>query len=185
MPPTQNEIAQHFRTLRHPNHPHLHPPHQSRPPHHHGYAQDLPSLAALTKQVIALGAVGCNHEDVDNATGTLRPLDEAVARVRIVMQAARQVGCPDFVLNARTDVLFQGRDGRVEDAVERGKVRVLARELQGRVSVKMNLGGERQGMFLTAREIRELGVARVIVGPELWRIAMKAIREQAELVLSL
>ncbi|KAF7712296.1 Phosphoenolpyruvate phosphomutase [Penicillium ucsense] len=175
-----------------------------------GYAQDLPSLAALIKQVIALGAVGCNLEDVDNATGTLRPLDEAVARVRTVMQAARQVECPDFVLNARTDVLFQGGDGRVEDAVERGKafleagawtvfvwggprgrgvsreeVRVLVRELQGRVSVKMNLGGAGQGTFLTVREIRELGVARVSVGPELWRIAMKAIREQAELVLSL
>jgi 2-methylisocitrate lyase-like PEP mutase family enzyme len=32
------------------------------------------------------------------------------------------------------------------------------------------------------KEIRELGVARISVGPELWRAAMKAFTERAEQV---
>jgi 2-methylisocitrate lyase-like PEP mutase family enzyme len=48
------------------------------------------------------------------------------------------------------------------------------------VNVKMNL---REG-FLGVKEIRELGVARVSLGPELWKCAMKAVKEQAELLLA-
>lgn len=168
-----------------------------------GYG-DLPALAATIQEVIALGAVGCNLEDVDNATGRLRPVGEAVERVRTVVEAAREAGVPDFVVNARTDVLYQ--DGAsVRDAVERGRaflragactvfvwggpggrgvsaeeVRELVRELGGMVNVKMNL---RDG-FLGVKEIRELGVARVSVGPELWKTAMAAFKERAELLLA-
>ncbi|GAM43724.1 hypothetical protein TCE0_060r18766 [Talaromyces pinophilus] len=145
-----------------------------------GYGKDLPSLAATIKEVIAIGAVGCNMEDMDNATGTLRPLDEAVARVRTVVEAAKEAGVPDFVLNARTDVLFQ-EGATLDDAIARGKafleagactvfvwggpqgrgvskeeVEVLVKELEGMVNVKMTL----QEGFLGVQEIRRLGVAR-------------------------
>lgn len=169
-----------------------------------GYG-DQPELAAIIKEVISLGAVGCNLEDVDNATGQLRSLSDAVDRVKTAMAAAREVGVPDFVVNARTDVLYQDGASSIDDAVERGKafleagactvfvwggpggrglssdeVRKLVRELNGMVNVKMNL---REG-FLGVREIRELGVARISVGPELWKTAMKAFKEQAELLLA-
>ncbi|KAJ5772960.1 Pyruvate/Phosphoenolpyruvate kinase [Penicillium paradoxum] len=39
--------------------------------------------------------------------------------------------------------------------------------------------------YLGVQEIRALGVARVSVGPELWRTAMKAFNDQAEQVLAL
>lgn len=143
-------------------------------------------------------------EDMDNATGTLRPLDEAVTRVRTVVEAAKEAGVPDFALNARTDVLFQ-EGATLDDAIARGKafleagactvfvwggpqgrgvsreeVEVLVKELGGRVNVKMNL---REG-FLGVQEIRRLGVARVSLGPELLHCAMKAVKEQAELLLA-
>ncbi|KAI7973052.1 hypothetical protein EIK77_004329 [Talaromyces pinophilus] len=169
-----------------------------------GYGKDLPSLAATIKEVIAIGAVGCNMEDVNNATGTLRPLDEAVARVRTAVEAAKEAGVPDFVLNARTDVLFQ-EGATLDDAIARGKafleagactvfvwggpqgrgvskeeVEVLVKELGGMVNVKMTL----QEGFLGVQEIRRLGVARVSLGPELLKCAMKAVKEQAELLLA-
>lgn len=57
---------------------------------------------------------------------------------------------------------------------------MLVRELGGMINVKMNL---REG-FLGVEEIRDLGVARISVGPELWRAAMKAFKDQAELLLA-
>ncbi|KAJ5959246.1 Pyruvate/Phosphoenolpyruvate kinase [Penicillium vulpinum] len=168
-----------------------------------GYG-DVSELADTISQVITLGAVGCNLEDMD-ATGVLRSVDEAAARVRVVVQAAAAAGVPDFVVNARTDVLLTA-NGTIEEAIERGKafleagattvfvwggpsgrgvssgeVQRLVDALGGMVNVKMNL---REG-FLGVKEIRALGVARVSVGPELWRAAMKAFSEQAEQVLAL
>ncbi|KAJ5189632.1 Pyruvate/Phosphoenolpyruvate kinase [Penicillium cf. griseofulvum] len=166
-----------------------------------GYG-DTAELADTINQIIALGVVGCNIEDMD-ATGVLRSVDEAAARVRVVIQAAKAAGVPDFVVNARTDVLLT-ENGTIEEAIERGKafleagattvfvwgsgrgvsteeVAKLVNALGGMVNVKMNL---REG-FLGVKEIRALGVARVSVGPELWRTAMKAFTEQAEQVLAL
>ncbi|KAJ5216256.1 Pyruvate/Phosphoenolpyruvate kinase [Penicillium cinerascens] len=136
----------------------------------------LVELTATVKEVVELGAVGCNLEDLNNATGQLRPLDDAVARVKTVVEAATEAGVPDFVVNARTDVLYQ--DGAtIDDASD--EIRVLVRELGGMVNVKMNL---RDG-FLGVEEIRDLGVARVSVGPELWKAAMMAFKKNAEMLL--
>lgn len=164
-----------------------------------GYG-DTAELADTVRQVIALGAVGCNIEDAD-AMGELRSLDEAVERVRTVVRTAAEAGVPDFVVNARTDVLA---GGTVDQAIDRGKAflgagawtvfvwgpggRGVAREevvslvaaLDGRVNVKMNLS---EG-FLGVKEIRQLGVARISVGPEMWKFAMKAFTEKAERLLA-
>jgi 2-methylisocitrate lyase-like PEP mutase family enzyme len=64
--------------------------------------------------------------------------------------------------------------------VSKDEVEVVVKELKGMVNVKMNL---REG-FLGMQEIRQLGVARVSLGPELWKCAMKAVKEQAELLLT-
>ncbi|KAJ5168919.1 uncharacterized protein N7482_004513 [Penicillium canariense] len=83
-----------------------------------GYG-DHAALASTIREAIALGAVGCNLEDADS-TGRLYPLAEAVARVKTVVDAAAAAGVPDFVLNARTDVLFQA-GASIDDAVARGR----------------------------------------------------------------
>ncbi|KAJ5518627.1 Pyruvate/Phosphoenolpyruvate kinase [Penicillium expansum] len=80
---------------------------------------DASELADTIKQVIELGAVGCNLEDMD-ATGVLRSVEEATARVGVAVQAAREAGVPDFVVNARTDVLLT-ENGTIEEAIERGR----------------------------------------------------------------
>ncbi|CAG7931709.1 unnamed protein product [Penicillium olsonii] len=167
-----------------------------------GYGKDLPSLAAAVKEIIAAGAVGCNIEDMDLAAGTLRPLEDAVARVKTVVEAAKEAGVPDFVVNARTDVLSQ-EGGTLDQVIERGKafleagactvfvwggpklrgvpseeVKVLVKELNGMVNVMMLLIPG----FLGPQEIRQLGVARVSIGPGLWMKAMELVKEQAQLL---
>lgn len=153
-------------------------------------------------EAIKLGVVGCNLEDVNCRTRKLRDVDDAVTRIKTALRAAAEVGVPDFAVNARTDVL--GFGGSIEDAITRGEaflaagantvfvwggsggrgvrteeVKQLVEGLKGRVNVKMNV---REG-FLTVQELRELGVARISVGPELFHKAMKGYREGVEGVL--
>src|SRR5207302_1691739 len=116
--------------------------------------------------------------------------------------SAKEAGVPNFVINARTDVL--GFGGSIEEALERGKAYLaagattafvwggnggrgvskaevvkLCDAFEGRLNVKLCLG---EG-FLTVKELREIGVARISVGPELYKVAMKAYKEQALVLL--
>ncbi|KAF2167685.1 hypothetical protein M409DRAFT_53670 [Zasmidium cellare ATCC 36951] len=151
------------------------------------------------KKVIEAGAVGCNIEDENHATSQLRPFDEAVTRIRTAVAAAKEVGVPDFCINARTDTLVYG--GTIDEAIQRGKafleagaltvfvwggpsgrglrdaeIKQLVEAFGGMLNVKMNL---REGQ-LNARELGELGVARISIGPELWGKAMARFREVLE-----
>ena len=160
-------------------------------------------LEEAVRAVVAAGAVGCNLEDVDTA-GALYPAQEAARRVAMALQVAVEMGIPDFVVNARTDVLGAGR-GTVEEVLERGRlylaagattvfvwggsggrgvsgveVRKLVEALDGRVNVMMHLGKE----FLGPKQLAEIGVARISVGPALWRVAMSAFEAEAGRLLA-
>jgi 2-methylisocitrate lyase-like PEP mutase family enzyme len=164
-------------------------------------AVDLPVTADLDdgydepgetiRRAIGLGVVGANVED------RLRPLDEAVERVRAITQAAEQEGI-EFQLNARTDAFVRG-GGRpvvesIDDAIERGRAYldagaalvfvpgptardVIARLVEGlgrgRLSV-LGLPGA-----LPAAEYEALGVARISYGPLPQRVALRALRDLA------
>ncbi|KAL4788096.1 phosphoenolpyruvate phosphomutase-domain-containing protein [Aspergillus varians] len=148
--------------------------------------QDGYNVAETIKELIKLGAVGCNLEDLNNSTDQVRPLPEAVSRIELAVQTACELGVPDFVINARTDILASG--GSIDDAIDRGKaflkagactvfvwggpggrgvsreeVEELVSAFDGRLNVKLVL---RDG-FLTIPELRQIGVARISMGPEL------------------
>ena len=164
-------------------------------------AVDLPVTADLddgydepgetARRAIGFGIVGANMED------RLRPLPEAVERVRAVTRAAEREGVA-FQLNARTDAfLGAGRrpvDESIADAVERGRAYLDAgaalvftpgptrREIverlvggigRGRVSV-LGLPGA-----LPAAQYEALGVARISYGPLPQRVALRALRDLA------
>lgn len=148
---------------------------------------------ATAAEAIALGVVGGNLED------RMRPLDDAVAAVRAVLEAGRSAGV-DFVLNARTDAFVRAaegadRDGLVDEAVTRGRAFLAAgapvvfvpglvdREEIRRVAAGL---GERRltlisppGAALPASELQALGVARVSTGPFTQRVALTALQDAA------
>jgi 2-methylisocitrate lyase-like PEP mutase family enzyme len=160
-----------------------------------GYGDQLEH--AITS-VIELGASGCNIEDRDNGTGELLPIDAAAARIQRACQAAAKAGVPSFVVNARTDaVVVNGGD--VDDAIVRGQayleagaatvfvwggprglskseVTRLCDAFNGRLNVLARLTPD----GLTLRELADIGVSRISIGPALWRHAMDAFRERAE-----
>jgi 2-methylisocitrate lyase-like PEP mutase family enzyme len=143
------------------------------------------------RRAIAAGVVGGNLED------QLEPLDDAVAAVEAVLRAGRDAGI-DFVLNARTDAFVKAapdadRGATLAEALRRGQAfleagapvvfvpGVVAREeiaalVDGLGHNKLTVISV-PGASLPARELQELGVARVSTGPFTQRVALTALQD--------
>ncbi|KAF7330637.1 Phosphoenolpyruvate/pyruvate domain-containing protein [Mycena sanguinolenta] len=87
-------------------------------------------LEESMQRAISLGAVGANIEDsiperglTAGVEGSLRSTEEQVRRIETALRVAAEMGVPDFVINARTDVmaLVPRPEGAVEETVKRGK----------------------------------------------------------------
>ncbi|KAI1750550.1 phosphoenolpyruvate phosphomutase-domain-containing protein [Xylaria castorea] len=173
-----------------------------------GYGDRLDEVVAA---VVKAGAVGANVEDM-REDGGLWSCEEQVERLKRVMRVAAGNGCDGFVVNARCDVMSPaskrdgsaGEEGRLlDETVRRGKkyleagattvfvwggprglrdaeVRTLAREFEGRLAVKLAATGEN---VLSVRELADIGVARISVGPSLYLAAHKTVREAAERIV--
>ena len=150
------------------------------------------------RRAIEVGVVGANLED------QMRPLEQAVAAVEAVVRAGRDAGIP-FVLNARTDAFVRApkdadRGQLVEQALARGRAYLAAGApvvfVPGAVArdeiaaLVDGLGRNRltvisvPGVSLPARELQELGVARVSTGPFTQRVALTALQDAAREVLA-
>jgi 2-methylisocitrate lyase-like PEP mutase family enzyme len=70
-----------------------------------GYGSQLEDAVA---RLISLNVAGANLEDFDNTNRTMYSQAEAVARIKRFMGIAKELGVPEFVLNARCDVLIHG-----------------------------------------------------------------------------
>jgi 2-methylisocitrate lyase-like PEP mutase family enzyme len=163
-----------------------------------GYGDRLEEAVAA---VIRLGAVGINLEDSYSFGGQLMEVDEHVARVKKAIEVAEREGVKDFVVNARTDAIVCGKS--VDEAIARGKkyleagattvfvwggpprglrdaeLRTIVEGLDGRINVSLTLidGG------LSVEEIAQFGVARISMGPWLWKVAMAGVEKKvAELL---
>jgi 2-methylisocitrate lyase-like PEP mutase family enzyme len=144
-----------------------------------------------SRRAIGLGIVGGNLED------GMRPLDDAVAAVEAVLAAGRDAGI-EFVLNARTDAFLRAAPGAdradlLREAVRRGRAfleagapvvfvpGVVDRE---EIAVLVEGIGHRKvsliavpGATPPARELEELGVARLSTGPFTQRVALTALQD--------
>ncbi|KAK7994742.1 carboxyphosphonoenolpyruvate phosphonomutase-like protein [Apiospora arundinis] len=151
-------------------------------------------------RLIDLGVAGANLEDVEMATGKIYPIATAVQRIRRLVSTAASLGVPDFVVNARCDVLALG--GELDEVLERGKqyldasattvfvfgskrgvaraeVERLVKEFDGRLNVLL----KRAPDALSPKQLADMGVARISVGPGLQLVAMDALKQKAEAIL--
>lgn len=156
------------------------------------------------RSVITAGAVGINLEDFGREIKSLYDIPTAQDRIRRVKKVAEEEGVPDFVINARTDALFAGRD--VDEAIERGKAFLEA----GATNVFIWGGPSRKGWSteevtkatkalggklnvilkrsapggLSIKELGEIGVARISVGPQLMLRTAGGVGEEATRILN-
>ncbi|PTB69342.1 Phosphoenolpyruvate/pyruvate domain-containing protein [Trichoderma citrinoviride] len=168
-------------------------------------------ITAAVTAAVEYGAAGANIEDSIPATdfgkglsGSLYKLDDQVARLKRALEAAKNAGAPDFVLNARCDVFRLedpdlSHETRLAEAIKRGKayleagattifvwggpgrglssetVKTLIKELDGKVAVVLS----RAPGALTTSELASFGVSRISVGPSLYIAALEAIKSKA------
>jgi 2-methylisocitrate lyase-like PEP mutase family enzyme len=158
------------------------------------------SLEQAIGSLIDLGVVGVNLEDCDKHN-KLYPPDVAAERIKRAITIARHKGLPDFVVNARCDVLVYG--GAIPKSLSAGRntfaagattvfvwgrkrglssqeVRILVKEFDGR----LNVGPSHKPDALTIPQIRELGVARISIGPTLLIKTMRMLQKEADKILT-
>ncbi|WP_175717518.1 isocitrate lyase/PEP mutase family protein [Burkholderia anthina] len=158
-----------------------------------GYGERLEEVADTIASSIEAGAIGCNLEDSFPATGELRTVDDAAARLAAARQAADRADIGYFV-NARTDVFFKAaadtHDERLLDAVlTRARAYAAAgadglfvpglrspaliRALTAASPLPVNI--MRVSETPTLAELAGYGVARISHGPYPYLQAMKAL----------
>ncbi|KAH8790683.1 phosphoenolpyruvate phosphomutase-domain-containing protein [Hyaloscypha finlandica] len=148
-------------------------------------------------KLLDLGVAGVNLEDCDKVSQKMYDVKTAVNRIKRVLDVARTRNVPDFVVNARCDVLVRGGD--MEEVLERGKryleagattvfvwgsqrgvskaeVEQMVEVFGGKLNVSLKMGTD----GLSIKELSEIGVARISVGPALQFVAMKAFQSEAE-----
>ncbi|PFH19750.1 isocitrate lyase/PEP mutase family protein [Burkholderia sp. JKS000303] len=158
-----------------------------------GYGERLEEVADTIASSIEAGAIGCNLEDSFPATGELRTVDDAAARLAAARQAADRAEIGYFI-NARTDVFFKAaadtHDERLLDAVlTRARAYAAAgadglfvpglrspaliRALTAASPLPVNI--MRVSETPTLAELAGYGVARISHGPYPYLQAMKAL----------
>ncbi len=163
-----------------------------------GYGDKLEEGIA---RLIEAGVAGINLEDCDKEKHQMYTPEEATTRVKRAVDAAATAGVPDFVINARCDTLVNG--GGLQEVILRGKqylaacattvfvwggsrgvskteVQKLVEEFGGRLNVLLKFSPD----GLTTKELAEIGVARISIGPTLQLKAMAAFKQEAEKILS-
>lgn len=153
----------------------------------------------LVELLIDIGAVGCNIEDTDHANGGLT---DVAVRARYLAQmrtAADRIGVP-LVINARIDSFFPtsplADNQKRPDAITRAKAYWSAgadcvfppgaapddlRAIISEVGAPVNGGLPLKHGSLD--ELRAIGVARVSVGPQLYRSALDHLQTDLQTLL--
>jgi 2-methylisocitrate lyase-like PEP mutase family enzyme len=162
-----------------------------------GYGMEPAEVVAALRSA---QAAGCNLEDTDHASGTLRDPDRHAEWLRAVREAASEEGYP-LVINARVDVFLgpylagagpETQEELVPEALRRanayleagvdcvypivlwetGALRSFMSEVRGLVNVICGAHSP------SLAELAALGVARVSWGPYLYWEAMARFEEQ-------
>jgi 2-methylisocitrate lyase-like PEP mutase family enzyme len=142
----------------------------------------------LVELLITLGAVGCNIEDSDHTNGGLIDVDKRATYIAQLRTAANRTGVP-LVINARIDSFFHtsplAEQHKRADAIKRAEAYWSAGAdcvfppgagpddlwaIITEVGAPVNAGSALNRDSL--QELRALGVARISVGPQLYRSAL-------------
>ncbi|RYU95268.1 isocitrate lyase/PEP mutase family protein [Emticicia agri] len=166
---------------------------------------DIESAYAATdaqlREHIALlldtGIVGINIEDTNTDTHSIYSIEEQCHRISIIREVAQERDIPLFI-NARTDVLihgnlFPGEEAKLEEIIKRG---LAYKEAGAGCFYPILMKKEEDLKQLVAaidfpinvltfpgipslKTLEEIGVARVSLGPNYLKLALKTMKDMA------
>ncbi|MFD2520012.1 isocitrate lyase/PEP mutase family protein [Emticicia soli] len=161
------------------------------------YATTDAQLRNNINQLLDTGIVGINIEDTNTDTKAIYSLEEQCKRIRIIKEVAQERDIPLFI-NARTDVLlhgqlFKGEEEKFDEIIKRG----LAYKEAGAgcfYPILMKKEEDIKRLYeliefpinvLTfpgippLKNLEEIGVARVSLGPNYLKLALKTMKDMA------
>jgi 2-methylisocitrate lyase-like PEP mutase family enzyme len=160
------------------------------------YAGNDVQLQRNVELLLQTGVVGLNFEDYNARTSSLYPADVQCKRIKVIRKTAEAAGIP-FFINARTDVYIRGNlyplHERLEETIARGKAYLdaggdcffppgmkdkdelfkLIQTLKSPVNVIAIPG------IPDFETMKQIGVARLSLGPGYLKIAIKAMKDLA------
>ena len=162
-----------------------------------GYADNNAALEYNIQQMIETGIAGINIEDTNKQTGQLLSIDAQCEKIQLIRKIASQMEVPLFI-NARTDVYLKANTGasateKLGETLIRGKAYlaaggdcffpVLIKEQHDIETVVSEVGAPVNIIALPGvpdlKTLKEIGVARVSLGPGFLKTAMLAMQQLA------
>lgn len=166
-----------------------------------GYASNNSQLKEHIKKLIDTGIVGINFEDSLHDESNLFSKEEQSEKIHLIKKTASEMGCHLFI-NARTDVFIKqnnaSKEEKLKEAIERGKaykdagadgfypiflkektaIETIIKEVLLPVNILMVAG------IPDFRALKEIGVARISLGPGFLKKATQSMKNIAEKLLN-
>ena len=156
-----------------------------------GYANSNSELSDNIKKLIRCGIVGINIEDSEVKGEKLITIENQCERIRLIRRVSSEIGIP-IVINARTDVFLMKNyeDDRLSEAITRGQhykdagadcfypILCSNDELKDiNLNIDLPINVLAQEDTLSIKELEQLGIARLSLGPSLLKSAVTKMRE--------
>lgn len=163
-----------------------------------GFAETDLQLKENIKRLLETGVVGINIEDTDKKTNSLLPADIQCKKIALIKKTSEEMDLPLFI-NARTDLYtprgkdFATPESKLEEALKRGlaykkagadcfypitlnrgnDIKKIVEQLQMPVNILIMKG------IPDLKQLHEMGVTRVSLGPGFLKIAIQSMRNLA------
>jgi 2-methylisocitrate lyase-like PEP mutase family enzyme len=165
-----------------------------------GYAKNNAELKENIKMLLAAGIAGINFEDTNKDDKTIISIEAQCEKLSVIRNTASEMGVPLFI-NARTDVYLQANDlpdqEKLAETIRRGKAYkdagadgfypIFLKEETAMKSIVKEVGLPVNILILPGipdfKELQDLGITRVSLGPGFLKIAINAMKNTAEKLL--
>ena len=158
-----------------------------------GYAKDLDELGNNIEKLIACEIVGVNIEDSINEGRGLNSIEVQCEIIKTIRKTAEKADIP-IVINARTDIFLNDgfEENKIEEAILRGSAYMEAgancfypilcnmhqlKQIRQLLKIPINVFVTKD--TLPMRDLEELGIARLSLGPSLLKSALTKMKEVA------
>lgn len=166
-----------------------------------GYAENDSILKENIRKLIETGIAGINFEDNKHDDQKLFPIEAQCEKIKLIKKTALEMGSSLFI-NARTDVYLRennlSNDEKLTEAIKRGKAYkeagadcfypILLKEKESIATIIKEVSLPVNILLLSGipdfATLKEMGVARLSLGPGFLKTAINSMKKVAEKLLN-